>query len=53
MLPLIKLLTPAVTKKILDYVFKDNNLDQQMGSVRSRLDKLEKAVIDKKDKRSL
>ena len=53
MLPLIKLLTPAVTKKILDYVFKDNNLDQQMGSVRSRLDKLENDMKNKKGKRDL
>lgn len=42
MLPVIfKILTPKVLKGIMDYVFKENELDQQMGSVRSRLEKLE------------
>jgi len=42
MLPaVLKLLTPKVTKAILDYVFKKNELDQQTESVRCRLDKLE------------
>ena len=42
MLPVLKILTPKVIKAIMAYVFEDNNLDQQMGSVRARLDKLEK-----------
>mgnify|MGYP006408921241 CR=1 FL=1 len=36
---IIKLLKAA--KTIRDYVVKENNLDQQMGSIRSRLDKFE------------
>ena len=36
---IIKLLKAA--KTIRDYVVKENNLDQQMGSIWSRLDKLE------------
>ena len=36
---ILKLLKTA--KDIHDYVKKENNLDQQMDSVRSRLDKLE------------
>ena len=42
MLSIIKILTPKVIKGIMKYVFEENNLDQQMGSVRARLDKLEK-----------
>ena len=41
MFPVLKILTPKVLKAIMAYVFEDNNLDQQMESVRSRLDKLE------------
>ena len=37
---ILKLLGAA--KKIRDYVVKENNLDQQMGSVRARLAALEK-----------
>ena len=42
MLSVFKILTPKVLKAIMNYVFEDNELDQQMGSVRARLDKLEK-----------
>ena len=43
MLPaILKILTPKVLKAIMKYVFEENELDQQMGSVRARLDKLEK-----------
>lgn len=42
MLSIVKILTPKVIKGIMDYVFEENALDQQMGSVRKRLDKLEK-----------
>tara|TARA_R110002020_G_scaffold79239_4_gene198803 strand:- start:1026 stop:1229 length:204 start_codon:yes stop_codon:yes gene_type:complete len=42
MLGVLKILTPTVLKGIMRYVFEENELDQQMGSVRSRLDKLEK-----------
>tara|TARA_Y100000401_G_scaffold113677_1_gene114698 strand:- start:1001 stop:1165 length:165 start_codon:yes stop_codon:yes gene_type:complete len=41
MLPILKILTPTVIKGIMQYVFEENDLDQQMGSVRARLDKLE------------
>tara|TARA_R110002020_G_scaffold2529_4_gene12121 strand:- start:6780 stop:6968 length:189 start_codon:yes stop_codon:yes gene_type:complete len=41
MLPLFKILTPKVLKAIMSYVFEKNELDEQMGSVRARLDKLE------------
>ena len=37
---ILKLLKAA--KKIRDYVVKENDLDQQMGSVRARLSALEK-----------
>lgn len=37
---ILKLLKAA--KSIRDYVVKENDLDQQMDSARSRLDKLEK-----------
>ena len=42
MFPVLKILTPRVLKAIMSYVFEENNLDQQMGSVRARLKKLEK-----------
>ncbi len=42
MLSIVKILTPKVIKGIMKYVFEENALDQQMGSVRARLDKLEK-----------
>lgn len=42
MLAIVKILTPTVIKGIMKYVFEENELDQQMGSVRARLDKLEK-----------
>ena len=42
MFPVIKILTPKVIKAIMKYVFEDNELDHQMGSVRARLEKLEK-----------
>ena len=42
MLPVLKILTPKVIKAIMRYVFEENELDQQMGSVRARLDNLEK-----------
>ena len=41
MLAIVKILTPKVIKGIMKYVFEENELDQQMGSVRARLDKLE------------
>ena len=42
MLAIVKILTPKVIKGIMKYVFEENALDQQMGAVRARLDKLEK-----------
>ena len=42
MLAIVKILTPTVIKGIMKYVVEENELDQQMGSVRARLDKLEK-----------
>ena len=42
MLSIVKILTPKVIKGIMKYVFEENALDQQMGSVRARLDNLEK-----------
>jgi succinate dehydrogenase/fumarate reductase-like Fe-S protein len=42
---IIKLLKAA--KVIRDYVVKENNLDQQMESVRARLDKLEEKCLNK------
>ena len=42
MLGVLKILTPTVLKGIMKYVFEENELDQQMDSARSRLDKLEK-----------
>ena len=42
MLPILKILTPKVIKAIMKYVFEENELDQQMGSVRARLVALEK-----------
>ena len=46
MLPIFKLLTPKVVKAIMKYVFEENDLDQQMGSVRARLDKIEDTLKD-------
>ena len=42
MLAIVKILTPKGIKGIMKYVFEENALDQQMGAVRARLDKLEK-----------
>lgn len=42
MIGVLKILTPSVLKAIMNYVFEENELDQQMGSVRARLDNLEK-----------
>ena len=42
MFPILKILTPKVLKGIMSYVFEENELDQQLGSVRARLDELEK-----------
>ena len=47
-LAVFKLLKEA--KKIYDYRFKENELDQQMGSVRSRLDKIEEKLLQKENK---
>ena len=33
----------------MKYVFEEKNLDQQMGSVRARLDKLEKQIKEKQN----
>ena len=49
MLPVLKILTPKVIKATMRYVFEENELDQQMGSVRARLDKLEGVAHPKKD----
>ena len=41
-LPIVfKLLTPKVINVIIDYVFKPNNLDDQMEVMQERLKKLE------------
>jgi hypothetical protein len=45
---LIRLFGPGVLKKMMDYVFKENNLDQQMASIRARLDNLEKPTKESK-----
>ena len=42
---ILKLLKAA--KAIRDYVIKENELDQQMESVRNRLDKLEQQTKEK------
>ena len=47
MLPLLKILTPKVIKGIMKYVFEQNELDQQMESVKNRLDKLEQQTKEK------
>ena len=49
MIGVLKILTPKVLKAIMKYVFEENALDQQMGSVRARLDKLEKDTHPKRD----
>ena len=46
MLPILKILTPKVLKGIIKYVFEENALDQQMESVRNRLDKIEDTLKD-------
>ena len=46
MLPILKILTPKVIKAIMKYVFEKNELDQQMESVRARLDKIEDTLKD-------
>ena len=47
MFPILKILTPKVLKAIMKYVFEENELDQQMGSVRARLDKIEEKLKEK------
>lgn len=49
MLPIFKLLTPKVLKAIMDYVFEDNNLDQQMAAMQKRVAKLEKVTPTAKE----
>ena len=44
MLPLLRILTPTVLKAIMKYVFEKNELDEQMESVRARLDNLENKI---------
>ena len=44
MLPILKILTPKVLKAIMRYVFEKNELDEQMESVRARLDKIENTL---------
>ena len=44
MLPLLRILTPTVLKAIMTYVFEKNELDEQMESVRARLDNLENKI---------
>jgi|TARA_R110002020_G_scaffold97166_3_gene232040 hypothetical protein len=46
MIPILKILTPKVLKGIMKYVFEKNELDEQMGSVRARLDKIEDTLKD-------
>lgn len=41
MLPILKILTPKVIRAIMEYVFEDNNLDQQMDAMQERVSKLE------------
>ena len=43
-LPLLRILTPTVLKAIMKYVFEKNELDEQMESVRARLDDLENKI---------
>ena len=47
MFPILKILTQTVLKGIMKYVFEENNLDKQMGSVRARLDKIEEKLKEK------
>ena len=49
MFPVLKILTPRDLKAIMSYVFEENNLDQQMGSIRARLKTLEKLSHPKRD----
>ena len=53
MLPLLKILTPKVIKGIMKYVFEQNELDEQMGSVRARLEKLEQKISCKKCEKTI
>ena len=49
-LPVVfKLLTPKVVNAIMDYVFKDNLLDEQMLSVQLRLNNLEEVAHKQKE----
>ena len=43
-LPLLRILTPTILKAIMKYVFEKNELDEQMESVRARLDNLENKI---------
>ena len=43
-LPLLRILTPTVLKARMKYVFEKNELDEQMESVRARLDYLENKI---------
>ena len=43
-LPLLRILTPTVLKAIMKYVFEKNELDEQMESVRARLENLENKI---------
>lgn len=49
MLPIFKMLTPKVVKAIMEYVFEDNNLDQQMAAMQKRVGKLEKLSHPKRE----
>lgn len=42
MLPVLKILTPHILKKIMSYVFEENELDQEVKDLKSRLENLEK-----------
>ena len=46
---ILKILKPNVIKNIMKYVFEENNLDFQMGSIRARLKKLEKVSHPRRD----
>ena len=43
-LPLLRILTPTVLKALMKYVFEKNELDEQMESVRARLENLENKI---------
>ena len=44
---IIKILTPAVVKQIMKYVFDENDLDKKVKKLQKRISKLEKQIKEK------